>query len=74
MTVVALKPGDDANREIESVIAASIANYVRSSGERPYGAILLLIGEDGSNNLTYCQATRQDLAFAAARLMREAVA
>lgn len=64
---------DEDDRELESVILASIANYVHDNGERPHAAILLLISEDGSNSLTYCRATCQDFAFAGARLLREAV-
>lgn len=64
---------DNDDREIEAVLLASIANYVRDTGERPIGAILMLITEDGGNSLTYCNATRGDFALAAARLLSEAV-
>lgn len=63
---------DEDDREIESVLMASIANYVKDFDERPVGAILLLLDEDGSNTLTYCRATRSDFALAGARLLREA--
>jgi hypothetical protein len=65
---------DEDDRELESVIMASIANYVHENGARPEAAILVLIGEDGSNSLTYCRAAPSDFAFAAARLLHEATA
>lgn len=64
---------DEDDREIEAVIAASIANYVRDTKERPAGAILVLITEEGGNTVTYCRATRADFALAGARLLQEAV-
>lgn len=64
---------NDYDREIEAVIAASIARYVKGCGERPAGAILVLLTEDGGNAVTYCRATRADFALAGARLLQKAV-
>lgn len=63
---------DNEDGEFESWFAASIANYVQDMGEKPAGAILIMIAEDGASSLTHLNTTRYDLAMGGARLLKEA--